>query len=536
MSMISGSGAMDVAFAISAADVSAIPEVGLNAGEARAAGLLAQRLFQKKTPMQLLGYYYDGLQKMQDLGIAIPPALNRIRTVVGWPRVGVDAIANRCKLEGFRFPGQTTTDDDVWSIWQANNLDSESHLAHLDALIFGRAYIIVGPGDDSTFGMPLITAESPLNMAALWDTRTRKCTAAFQIFISNDFTSDLYGQEICSLYLPNATINMTRQSISAGSMTTQGASKNQWQIVSRDDHNLGFVPVVRMANRTRLGDRDGMSEITPEWRNTTDSACRTLLGMEIAREFYAAPRRYILGASEDQFQKADGTPTSAWDTYMSKVWAIERDEDGNLPTVSEFKASDPKAFTEIIDTYAKIMSGEMGVPPHFLGIFAAGNPASADAIRSGYEELTIRSLNKHIQFGEAWEEAMRLALRMGNMSVPDDAYRMESDWADPSPKTPGATAQAIFQQISSGALPATSDVTLRHLGYSPNERRQIEIDRSKDEGAAFLAELAHSLTAKIARVDKSLSADITAGDTVPGTVGEPIPAPAAPPGKPTSKP
>src|SRR2546430_15415250 len=37
----------------------------------------------------------------------------------------------------------------------------------------------------------------------------------------------------------------------------------------------------------------------------SDAGCRTLLGLEVAREFYSAPQRYILGASEEAFQDAD---------------------------------------------------------------------------------------------------------------------------------------------------------------------------------------------------------------------------------------
>lgn len=517
---------LDPLFAMSAADIATLPEVGLSEEEARVASWLATRLFEQRPYLQLRASYYDGLQKMQDLGIAIPPSLNKLRTIVGWPRVGIDALSNRCVVEGFRYPGDTTTDDDVWAIWQANDLDSESQLAQLDALIYGRCYLVAGTGDDSTNGLPLITAESPLNMTALWDARMRRVTAAFQIYLDTNFTSDTYGHEVCALYLENSTIHMGR--VPAG---PTGRSVGSWTVTDRDDHNLGRVPVVRMANRQRLGNRDGMSEITPEWMNTTDSAVRTLLSMEIGREFYSAPRRYVLGASEESFQKPDGTPVAAWETYMSKIWAVERDQDGNLPTVGEFKAGDPKVYTELIDTYAKVMAGEMGVPPHFLGVYSDGNPASADAIRSGYEELTVRARNKHVQFGGAWEEVMRLALLISGSGVPHNAFRMETDWADPSPSTPASTAQAIYQQISSGALPATSDVALKKLGYSAVERLQISIDREKDAAAGFLEELAHSMIAKVARVDKALAPDIASSTDIPGTAkptGAPVPPPAKP--------
>jgi hypothetical protein len=263
--------------------------------------------------------------------------------------------------------------------------------------------------------------------------------------------------------------------------------------------------------------------------NTTDSACRTLLGMEVGREFYSAPRRYILGASEDAFQKPDGSSVSAWEAYLNKVWAVERDEEGNVPTVGEFKAGDPSTHTKLIDTYAKIMSGNMGVPPHFLGVFSDGNPASADAIRSGYEELTIRSTNKHLHFGEGLEDVMRLALLIRDGSVPDKAHMIETDWTDPAPTTLAATSDAITKQVTVGSIPAHSDVTLKKLGYSAVERARLEADRLTDEGDQFLAQIAHSLVGKDARIDKGLAGDVTSsGPTIPSAAPPSPPANARP--------
>lgn len=519
---------MTIAAAFAAPSLSVLTDTGLQLteDEARTASWLATRLFDRRAYLELRGLYYDGLQKMQDLGISIPPSLVGLRTVIGWPRIGVDALSNRCRVEGFRYPGVTDTDSDLWDIWQANNLDGEAQLAHLDALIYGRCYVVVGTGDDSTNGQPLITAESPLNMTGLWDARMRRCTAALQIYIDANYASDMYGQEQATLYLPDVTIQMSRAASPLGTAN----SLAQWEVIERDQHNLGQVPVVRMANRCRIGNRDGMSEITAEWMNTVDSANRTLLGMEVGREFFAAPRRYVLGASEEAFQRPDGTVVSAWEAYVNRVWALERDENGDIPTVGQFAAGDPATFTKLIDAYSKIMAGEMGVPPHFLGVYSDGNPASADAIRSGYEELTIRATNKHIQFAEAWEETMRLALLIRDGSMPDGAHRMETDWANPAPKTPAATSDAIAKQITAGAIPATSNVTLKELGYSEAQIALLAIDRDKDEAAAILAELAHSLIAKEAKVDQTIATDIN--PAVKNTSVPPSTTAAMPPGLP----
>lgn len=493
-----------------APSIPSLPSLGLSDDEAGTANWLATRLFEQRPYLELHGLYYDGMQKMQDLGISIPPQLVGLRTAAGWCQIGVDALVNRAILEGFRFPGATDVDEDLMGVWQANNLDGEAPLTHLDALVYGRAYNIVGPGDDSTGGEPLITSESPLNMIVTYDARMRSVTSALQIYLDTSWTSDTYGHEVAALYLPDRTVYMARQS-SSGNPTTA-----QWEITGRNTHSLRQPPVVRIANRQRLSNREGQSEITAAWMNTTDAACRTLLGMEVAREFHNAPRRYALGVTEESFQKADGTSVTAWDAYLNKVWMIERDEDGNVPTVGQFPAGDPSNYTKILDQYGKMMSGHMGTPPHFLGLHPDGNPASADAIRSGYEELTSRSRNKHVSFSEGWEATMRLALLVRDGVLPDGAFRIETDWRDPAPATIAGTTDAITKQIAAGAIPATSDVTLKRLGYSAVERSRLAADRAVDGGQSLLLELAKSLSSKAARTDKAIFADI-------GTPGAPAP-------------
>jgi hypothetical protein len=122
---------------------------------------------------------------------------------------------------------------------------------------------------------------------------------------------------------------------------------------------------------------------------------------------------------------------------------------------------------------------------------------------------------KQVIFGEAWEDALRLALLIRDGSLPDKAHRIETDWVDAATPTPAATADALVKYIAAGSIPAASDVTLQRAGFSAVERSRLEQDRALDQGASFLQEIAHSLTAKAAKVDKSLEADASAPASSP---------------------
>lgn len=475
----------------------AAPVVGLSDDERLLITGLSTKMAWLTPYMWTSQAYYDGAQQLANLGVSIPPSLAGVRTVVDWPRICVDPLVQRATIDGFRLAGQTDTDSELWEIWQANNLDAEFPLCVLDALTLGRGYAIVGSGDRPG-DPPIVTVESPFNLAMNWDPRTRRVTAAYQSF-------EAEGVFRAVLYLPDVTVSMSRDQLS------------QWQVDDRDEHEFGEVPVVRFANRQRTADREGRSEITRPIRNTTDAAVRTLLGMEIAREFYSVPHRYILGATESDFVDAQGRPKTAIDLVMSKFLAFERNERGDLPTVGQFQAFDPSVFTKIIDKHAMLMSSYTQYPPEFFGQTSTANPASADAIRSAQDGLNRRGRQVQQELSDPAEQVMRLAWRFANdgRPVPDELRRMETDWAPVETPTPAATSDAISKQVQIGAVPATSDVTLKRLGYSAVERAQLAADRAQDPAAQLEAEVASSLEVKEARANKAVLADVATETAAP---------------------
>ncbi len=452
-----------------------LPTVTLTEAEAEIVTWLENARTMAEPDLTTLDAYYNGTQRIRDLGIAIPPQLRGMHTVVGWPQITVDALDERLDVESFRYTNSTSADMALWELWQASNMDEEHQLAQLDALIYGRSYVCVGAADDG-YGA-LITVESPLQMSAQWDERSRQITAALRIYGVRTDVRTCYG----TLYLPDQTVSLE-------------SSAGGWIVLGRDQHNLGTVPVVRLANRQRAADRYGCSEITSQVRSITDGACRTLLGLEVAREFFASPKMYILGASESDFVAADGTPKTAWETYIGRVLALEADAEGNKPEIGQLTAYDPSAFTRVIDMYAEQLAACARLPAYMLGK-QTQNPASADAIRSAENGLIRRAQRRQKVFSGAWESVIRLALRISdNGRLPTDAYKIETMWADAATPTPAATTDAITKQIAAGVVPPKSDVTREKLGYSMVERQRLAVADAQHEGDQLLAQLASGLT------------------------------------------
>lgn len=462
----------------------------LSDGEQRLVANLANKLTVQSVHMMIANSYYEGTQRLFQLGISIPPKLAGIRTVVDWPRICVDPLVQRSVVDGFRMPGQTDVDAELAQHWQANNLDAEAPLCFLDALVYGRGYMIVG-SPDTRGDSPLVTVESPLNMTLNWDPRRRMVTAAYQSY-------EAEGVYQAALYLPDQNIFMSRD------------QSSQWVVNKRDRHGFGEVSVVRFANRTRASDREGRSEITPAVRNTTDSACRTLLGMEIGREFYSIPHLYGLGLTERDFVDKDGNQKSGLDMAMDKFTAFERDKAGLLPTVGQFKAMDPGVFTKILDKHGQLIASYTQFPPEWFGMTPQSNPASADAIRSAQDGVNRRANQVNRERSDPLEDTQRLVWRFANggAQVPVEMKRLETDWEDTATPTPAATTDSVQKQIASGVLAPWSDVTKAKLGYSATQRQQITQDWKGSAALQLEALLTSSLAARQARAANAIASDL----------------------------
>jgi hypothetical protein len=82
----------------------------------------------------------------------------------------VDAERERLIVQGFRFGNRPRATEATWRIWQENQLDAESQIAHEIALVKGVAYTLVAPRRAER---PVITIEDPPRRSS----RRRRATA-----------------------------------------------------------------------------------------------------------------------------------------------------------------------------------------------------------------------------------------------------------------------------------------------------------------------------------------------------------------------
>jgi len=434
--------------------------VQLSADEESLIRRCLQQLMYAQSANREADLRYSGQWATVQFGISIPPNMRTLRTIAGWCGTAVDVLEERLDWLGW----STIDGDDTLGlngVFAENELAVDSGMVHLDSLIFGVSFVAVGTGVEGEPN-PLITPYSPKNVTGIWSRTTRRLEAA----IAADFTD---GRLVSvTLYRPDETVTVDTSAT--------------WVVVSRDRHMLGRVPVVMVPNRVRGSRETGRSEITKAIRYYADAAARTLLGLEVNREFYNAPQRIGLNVSDDMFQDAIGNPVSPWTSIQGRVWNIPPNEAGEAePDVKQFPPSSPAPYIDQVKGYATLLAAEAGIPPTYLG-FQTDNPASADAIRAGEARLVKRAERRQASFGRAWSEVGRLALLMRDGAVPEDyASRVMVRWRDAATPTRAAAADEASKLVGSGVLPADSQVTYDRVGLTPAEQAKVTIEKSRQQ-------------------------------------------------------
>lgn len=395
--------------------------------------------------------YYQGMQWLEQLGLAVPDDLRQFLTIVNWPRTYVDAVVARLRPQGFLLDGQADTE--LWRVWQANDLDTEFRMALVDMLVYGRGYMCTGTNDDDP-ETPLVTVESPLQMIHEWSNRHRRVTAAARFYVEE---IDGKKEHRATLYLPNVTIWVTK-------------GRNGWEEDAedgRDEHELGRVPVEVLVNRGQTDDRYGESEMSPII-TLTDAACRALTNAQIATEVAAIPQKYAAGMTQADFKDPKtGEQLTTWETYFGSVWATANKD----AKFGQFNAADLNNFKAIVGLYAQLVSGDTGLPMRFLGQLA-DNPASEGAIRADESRLIGTAEEKQEFANGGLEGTMRTARLIATGEDDPVLLQLVTDWrpaATPTQAEAAASAVALFE-----ARIYSRKEALRAMGKSPQQIAVIE--------------------------------------------------------------
>lgn len=412
---------------------------------------LAGVVRRQSQKLEVLDRYYDGVQRLQHLGLAVPAELRMFETVVNVPAMAVDEPTGRQELRSFYRAGSELPDPALREGWAFNNMASLSGLTHKDRALYGFTYVHVAANPEAP-AYPLITAESPLNVATVQ--QRGRIGSALKLY-REDGDSTQYGV----LFTADRTVYLAR--------TKQGWEENP--DIAPEPHGLGRVPLVMFVNRPRAGRYDGQSEMA-RVMSKTDGVARLITNMLVASETLALPHRWAAGVAKEDFVDRDGNPLPVWEAYMTAIRATANPD----AKFGQWTAANLDNFHASVNNMLAWCAAELGLPVRYMGQSTV-NPASEGALIADEARLVmnVQRMNRHD--GDSWSWVMGLWDRIRTGQWPD-WNSIRSEWFNPATPTYSQRAEAIFKQTTGDAPILSREGAWEELGWSP-ERMERERGR-----------------------------------------------------------
>lgn len=375
------------------------------------------------------------LNRYFDADCPIPEAVVRARmtnaykllmpmSVAPWASLIVQAVEDRLQVSGIRSP-DPDVDEVLRGLWQDNDLDAESKLAHNASLIDGRCFATVWPENG---GDPQVTYDGADQMIVEYREGSRRHrVAALRYWLTGDVPN-------ATLYRPDGLYKFV------GPKNSSGFSGTRWErrLVPDEDWPLAnpydVVNVVELAVNRRI--RPGtFGYARGEYQHVTGLLDRinllTFLGLVVAL-WMGFPLRGVLGAKV--LRDDEGKPLPPFDADADKVFQIV-DKDAKL---AEFKAADRSNLSifEELSQLAYITS----TPAHYFPLETGISNISAETVTALEGGLHSKVARHKASLGQGHKEIMRL---LGAMAK--------------SPVTMSPRAQILWKQSETRSLAEAAD-------------------------------------------------------------------------------
>lgn len=364
-----------------------------------------------------------------------------------WMVLLVSAVSERLHVDGFRFSQGAAADQDAWRIWQRNELDADSEIAHSTALATSVCPIMVWADRD---GLAEITIEHPSQVYVAYESGSRRRRLAALKMWVDDWT----GATFANVYLPDTITKFS------GKTTGKGGTPTTWELRDATEESipnpLGVVPIVELVNRPQLIG-GGQSEIA-EFLSTQDQINKLVCDMIVAAEFGAFRQRWATGI--DIPDDGDDDESAKFRAEIDRFWHTSNE----AARFGEFAQTDLGIYVKAIESRLQSLASRSRVPAHYL-LGQSGQFPSGESLKATETGLIAKAHSRMRQFGERYEEIMRLAFAVEG-SDRSDIVDAEVIWQDPESRTESEHVDSLVKKLSIG-------VPMQQLwedaGYTPTQ-------------------------------------------------------------------
>lgn len=409
---------------------------------------LFDALIARAKQTDILERYYAGLhplpeppQKMAAYKEAIDAfsSLSKMG-ITNYVKLVADAPAERLRVTGFQFgkPENRQSDAKAWEIWQRNHLDADSGTVQHKAIVTGQSYAMTAKSDDD---LAVITPEHPSQVIVAYQPGSyRERSAGFKAWIDDDvkqLRAMLILRDESAVWKWTADIPSSTTSDHPNWQQWQPDTDESWPIANWVDDD---VPIVEFRANPDLRPAP-FGGGTGEFANVLaiqDRVNKTVFDRLVTAEFQAFRQRWAVG----------WTPDNPGDVIKASMSRLLSFEDENVK-VGEFGQADFTMFIKAVESDVQAMAAITRTPAFYtLGSIAN---ISADALTALQSGLIAKTEAHRDNFGESWEEVLRLSLEIeGDPRAADQSSMVL--WRDIEHRTWAERADAVLK-ISTLGIP-----------------------------------------------------------------------------------
>ena len=421
--------------------------------------------------------YYEGRVTLAEvnLGLALPEKIQGLEIGCAWGAKTVDVLAGRSMFDGF-VGVDGTEDEELSEIVRNNNLIAEYSKTCRDELKLGCSFATLSA--DPKIGCK-IRFHSAQTAAALWNGEKGRIDCGMAIIDTvKDERDKVYKPSLINLYTDNAIWVLRR-------------NETIWS-AEEHTHKMGRPLMEPIIYNPTSAKPFGQSRIKEPIRRLIQGYVRTVANATIGLEFSTAPQKYLLGITDDQFDKVIN---QKFKQYVGSILASTvNPETGEKPTFGQLQQGNIEPHVQMLRMLATQFSAATGLTVSDVGVVNDANPTSSDAILAQSQTLVVMAEQLNAGNGDALRTIGLMALAIKHKKtieeLSDSQKNIVAHFKNPAMPSVAVTADAAIKIASTRAEFAATDTFLEMIGFDQADIRRIKAQEQRVRGQLVLSEVA----------------------------------------------
>jgi hypothetical protein len=420
--------------------------------------------------------YYEGKISLSEvnLGIALPKGIHGLEIGCSWGAKTVDVLAARSMFDGF--VGINGEDiEQLDHICVSNNLVAEYMKACRDELKYGCTFVTLSQDDE--IGCK-IRFHSPRTASAKWDGEKNQIECGFAIIDSPPNNDDPTWQPALVNYYTDEAVWVLERNESLWTATEY-------------PHIMGR-PLMEALVWNATSDKPfGRSRIKGPVRELIKGYVRTVANAAIGLEFSTAPQKYILGVTDEQYDKII---ENKFKQYVGNIMAATwNPEAGEKPTFGQLPQGSITPHVDMLRLLATQFSATTGLTVSDTGVVNDANPTSAEAILAQSQTLIKMAEQLNTGNGNSLKNVAIMALAISQDismdQLPNAQYDIVAHFKNPAMPSVAMTADAALKIASVRPGFAQTDVFAEMIGFDKADIRRIKAQERMAQGLELVASM-----------------------------------------------